>query len=411
LTSSTNPKALEGRDPLRAILRVTESLSHLQDLDTLLDRVLLEARNLVRAEAGSIYLVEEGGLTFACTHNDFLFSSPADNKFLYSNVKLPLDQRSMAGYVALTGQSLVIDDAYRIPADKPYSHNVSFDLKAGYRTTSVLTVPLITSLGKIVGVMQIINALDREGRVVPFSREDQDLVNYFAANAAVAVERAQMTREIILRMIRMAEMRDPKETGAHVNRVGAYSAEIYHRWAGRQGIPEAEIARTKDTLRLAAMLHDVGKVAIADAVLKKPGRLDEEEYSLMKFHTTHGAALFNNPTSDLDVMSADIALNHHQRWNGEGYPDGGQDLPDQGITGAVRQKGEAISIYARIAALADLYDALISRRTYKEPWPEEKVLETVKNESGRHLDPQVVKAFFEVYETITAIRHKFPDRE
>jgi response regulator RpfG family c-di-GMP phosphodiesterase len=323
---------------------------------------------------------------------------------------MPIGDKSFAGYVALTGQALNIEDAYNIPGDRPYTHNKDFDRATGYRTSSILTVPLSSSRDKIVGVMQIINALDPSGAAIPFTPEDQQFMNYFATHAAVAIERAQMTREIVLRSVRMAEMRDPMETGSHVNRVGSYAAEIYHNWARKREISEGEIKKKKDLLRIAAMLHDVGKVAISDTILKKPGKLSKEEYETIKHHTTYGAALFRNPTSDLDAMSAEIALNHHQRWDGKGYPDGNQDC--QGLDQkALALKEDQPSIYARITALADVYDALRAKRVYKEPWPEEKVLDLINSESGHGFDPDVVQSFLSVYETIEAISAKYQERE
>ena len=403
------PGEYDTRERLQAILRVTETLSRIKDVDAILDTVLAGARTFVNADAGTIYLLEEGELHFSYTHNDTLFGSDDSNKHIYTSISLPVDDRSVAGYVALTGQPLVIDDAYRIPKDRPYFHNTNLDREAGYRTTSILTVPLSTSRKKIVGVMQIINALDPSGAVVPFSRDDRQLINYFANHAAVAIERAQMTRELVLRSVRMAEMRDPMETGSHVNRVGAFSAEIYYHWAREHAVPGEEIKRNKDLLRIASMLHDVGKVAISDTILKKPAKLTREEYDKMKFHTTLGAALFRNPTSDLDAMSAEIALNHHQRWDGKGYPDGNQDCPGLPLK-ADSLKGEQMSIYARITALADVYDALSSKRVYKDPWPEEDVLALIRNESGQSFDPEVVKSFFAIYDTIEAIRGKYQER-
>ena len=117
---------------------------------------------------------------------------------------------------------------------------------------------------------------------------------HFAAVAAVALERAQMTRALILRMIRMAEMRDPKETGSHVNRVAGFSVEIYEQWALRRKKKKKDIDKTRDVLRMAAMLHDVGKVATSDLILKKPARLNADEYEAMKLHTIQGARLFQN---------------------------------------------------------------------------------------------------------------------
>ena len=141
-------------------------------------------------------------------------------------------------------------------------------------------------------MLQLINAKNSLNGVVSFSAEEEPFIMHFANTAAIALERAQMTREIILRMLRMAEMRDPKETGAHVNRVGAYAAVIYEEWAAKKNVPQPEIEKTKDVLRIAAMLHDVGKVAISDTILKKPARLDADEIVCMQQHTNLGARLF-----------------------------------------------------------------------------------------------------------------------
>src|SRR6185369_1478444 len=171
-------------------------------------------------------------------------------------------------------------------------------------------------------------------------------------SAANAVERAKLTRGIIHRMNKMAELRDPKETGSHVNRVASYSVAIYEAWANKKGLPMTEIDRNRDLLRLAAMLHDVGKVAISDVILKKPGRFTPEEYEIMKQHTLFGAQLFGEMYSDIDAVAMDVTLNHHERWDGNGYP--GHLDPLTGITlpgyedadGRARgKKGEEIPLF------------------------------------------------------------------
>jgi response regulator RpfG family c-di-GMP phosphodiesterase len=226
-----------------------------------------------------------------------------------------------------------------------------------------------------------------------------------------------MTRMMILRMISMAKLRDPKETGPHVNRVGAYAAEIYEKWASKRNIPAKTIDTYKDTLRMTAMLHDVGKVGIKDEILQKPGRLNPEEYDMMKQHTVKGARLFDDPQSEFDQIASQIAMNHHERWDGTGYPGyvdyHGKPLPKY-ITSdgkAPGKRGEEIPLFARIVAVADVYDALSCRRVYKNAWAEEEVLAELQKESGKHFDPEVIEAFFATLEMIRAIAKQFPDIE
>ena len=157
----------------------------------------------------------------------------------------------------------------------------------------MLTIPLKAANGDVLGVLQIINAQDAENRVIPFSEKDEKMMMHFASIAAVALERAQMTRAIILRMIKMAELRDPKETGAHVNRVGGFAVELYEKWALNRNLDQNIIDKNRDVLRMAAMLHDVGKVAISDIILKKPGRFNNDEYEIMKQHT---CLLYTSPS-------------------------------------------------------------------------------------------------------------------
>lgn len=390
-----------------AILRANEEINHLQDVDSILDRILLEARRLARAEAGSIFLVEGGRLRFSYVHNDRLFSGDEAVRDLYVDVTLPVDERSIVGYVALTGCTLAIDDAYVPDPARPFRFNPSYDEKSGYRTRSILTIPLKSHHDRLVGVMQLINALDPAGAAVPFGPEAGHYLPLFAASATLAIERGQMNRELILRMMRMAELRDPLETGAHVQRVGAYSAEIYTRFARRRGLPAHQIKHERDTLRLAAMLHDVGKVGISDFILKKPGRLTPEERDVMQWHTVYGARLFTNTASELDRVSLEIALNHHEKWAGGGYPGRVGDLNGAKVAMGEPKSGEEIPVPARVVALADVYDALVSRRCYKDPMPEAEVLEILRRDAGSHFDPEMVDAFFDILPVIRMIGERY----
>jgi len=392
-----------------SILKATEELNNLKDVDTILDKILFESRKLTNADAGSIFLVKDNSLTFSYVHNDTLFKKDSDNAEIYKSFKVPINDQSIVGYSALKGENISIDDAYTLNENLPYNFNPSFDKKTGYKTTSILTIPLKTIERKIVGVMQLINAANERGKTIPFSKEHIIYLPLFASNASIAIERGIMNRELILRMVKMAELKDPTETGTHVQRVGAYCAEIYQKWAKNRNIEKSEIKKNMDVISLASMLHDVGKVGITDFILKKPGKLTNEEFDVMKWHTVYGARLFVNITSPLDQMSKDIALNHHEKWAGGGYPGKLDDLFTSKVKMGKTKKGEEIPLAARITALADVYDALSSKRSYKDPWPEEKIIKTIEKDSGVHFDPEVVTAFFEIFDVIKAIRDKFSD--
>lgn len=390
------------------ILRILEDISHIKDIDTLLEQVLFEARKIVNAEAGSVFLIRNNHLSFEYVQNDFLYGNYENsNDYRYIKKKIPVDNKSIAGYAALTKKSLIIDDVYNISPENPYSFNRRFDKLSNYITKSILTVPLINNREKVIGVFQIINATDKNRNVISFTEDDSFLADLFAKQAVIAIEKAIMTREIILRMISIAELRDPQETGAHVNRVGAYSVEIYKNWAKKNGISDKAIKYNKDILRIAAMLHDVGKVAISDSILKKKGKLSETEYEKMKFHTIHGARLFSNSGSEWDDMAKDITLNHHERWDGNGYPGSIKDLNTKKLKIGAGKRGDQIPIYARIVALADVFDALMSQRWYKDSWPEKKVFDFIITESGKHFDPSVVESFIQVKDRIISIWGKF----
>jgi response regulator RpfG family c-di-GMP phosphodiesterase len=300
----------------------------------------------------------------------------------------------------------------------PYRFDQRFDETAGYKTHSVLAVPLKTVRDEVIGVLQIINAQDEQGNIIPFSEEDERMMVHFASMATMALERAQMTRTLILRMIRMAELRDPKETGAHVNRVGAYSVEIYERWAKEKNISPKEIQIKRDVLRMAAMLHDVGKVAISDQILKKPARLTEEEFEIMKQHTFFGARLFIDKKSDFDEAAAQVAMSHHEWWNGNGYP-GHVDLAatGPGLSFSVEEikprgkMGDEIPLFGRIVAIADVYDALASKRAYKEAWDEADILETMEKGAGQQFDPELIQVFLSSIDVMRSIQQRYPDSE
>jgi len=416
---------MDNNQQLDEIIRLSGELNSIQDIDLLFEKILYNARQFLNSDGGSIQIRENDELVFSHVQTDSIQRKlPAGQKLIYTTFRTKINKNSISGYVALTGEILNIPDAYKIPEDAPYKFDSTNDKKSGYQTKSILSIPLKNNRGDILGVMQIVNAirLSDSGEMTfcsdnsCFNAQDEHLAMHFANSASMVLQRAQMTRDLILRMISMAELRDPKETGPHVNRVAALSIELYESWAKRKNIPEDEIDHTKDIFRMSAMLHDVGKVGISDLILKKPAKLNDEEYKIMKCHTYIGSKLFNRMHSEFDEMASIVAINHHENWDGTGYP--GHIDPKTGKalkTGddgtPVGKKGEEIPIFGRIVALADVYDALSSKRVYKEAWAEEDVLKTIKAESGIKFDPELVEILFENYEFFRSIAGRYPEAE
>ena len=407
------------REKIDLIAQISLDINEVKDLDLLLERILTNARKFCNADAGSIYLKENSELKFSNTQNDTLQKRlEPGKKLIYNTYSIPISNRSIAGYVANNDKTVNIPDVYDMGSTVPYSFDSSFDQLSDYQSRSMLAIPMINQHNDVIGVMQLINARDDNGKIISFSKSDEPLIGHFATSAALALERAQMTRNIILRMISMSELRDPRETGSHVNRVAAYSAELYEDWAKRKNIPTRELEKQKDFLRMASMLHDVGKVAISDLILKKPARLTINEFEIMKSHTFMGARLFQNIQSDFDELAAEVALNHHEKWDGTGYPGHIDPISEQPIKGFIGKDGaprpkreDEIPLFGRIVALADVYDALCSRRCYKEPWREDQIFEEIHCSSGTHFDPEICESFFRCRDVIKSIRQRYPDEE
>ena len=404
-------------DKLRKVMDLGFEISHIKDIDLLLEKILLEARGFTNCDAGSIYVREGDQLIFRYAQNDTMQRKLQPGKKLpYSTFRVPISNSSIAGYVASNGAILNIADVYDVGTSYPFSFNRSYDDLTGYRTGSMLTIPLKNFRGDGIGVLQLINAMDNHGNTIPFAHDDEEIILYFANNAANAIERAKMTREIILRMNKMAELRDPKETGPHVNRVATYSVALYEAWAFKNMIPQPEIDKNRDVLRMSAMLHDVGKVAISDNILKKPGRFTPEEFQVMKLHTLFGANLFSDIYSDFDESAAIVAISHHERWDGNGYPGHIDPLTQKALPGFEKEDGMArgklgreIPFFGRIVALADVYDALSCKRCYKEAWDENEVLDTIRGEAGKQFDPELVEIFLDNIDTFRQIEKLYPD--
>ena len=177
-----------------------------------------------------------------------------------------------------------------------------------------------------------------------------------------------------------------ENTGQHVKRVSEYT-EVLCKCLGFNDEDSWKIS-------LAAMMHDVGKLMIPESILEKPGKLTAEEFEIVKEHTQYGKQMLETSPGELFKLSTDIAYNHHEKWDGTGY---------RGV------KGEDTPVCARCVALADVFDALVSRRAYKEPWPPEKAYEEIVSQRGKQFDPTVVDAFVQNFDKFKDIMMRYPD--
>lgn len=228
---------------------------------------------------------------------------------------------------------------------------------------------------------------------IPLSDIDKNLLNMFTENLIVVMENIRLNemvennqKEVIYRLGEVVESRS-NETGNHVRRVAHYSKLL----ALLAGLEEEEA----ELLKQASPLHDIGKIGIPDAILKKPDRLTKEEWDIMQTHAEQGYNILHGSELRLMNIGATIALSHHEKWDGSGYPKG--------------LSGEQIPLYGRITALADIFDALNSKRCYKEAWPLEQVLNLIKSQSGKHFDPALVKLLFEHLQEFLDIKQRYVD--
>ncbi|HRJ61309.1 MAG TPA: HD domain-containing phosphohydrolase [Azospirillaceae bacterium] len=387
-----------------------------QSVRALAARVLAKCRELTRAEAGSVFIIGGGGrkrmLEAAALQNDVVKTSLASFKF-------PADGGSIAGYVATSGRTLFIDDAYALGADSPYRFNPAFDEKTGFRTGSIMAFALAGYGGKTVGVMQLINRRDADGRASPFAPEHAEMIAPVNAIVGRAIERAvyqerlrESNRKLrderarvnrlqnetesafmlsVTLLARAAELHD-EDTGNHILRVNEYSYALA-QWSG---CPRAFC----DEIHYSAALHDVGKMSVDQAILHKKARLDTAEWTEMQKHSLYGYEIL--AASDRLKMAADIAYGHHEKWAGGGYPRG--------------LRGAEIPLAARIVAVADVYDALRSKRPYKPPFSHEKAVEIMTRGDDRinpaeHFDPRLLALFAERHLAFDDIWRRLIDPE
>ncbi|SFS98929.1 HD-GYP domain-containing protein [Paenibacillus sp. BC26] len=358
---------------LRIIFDYTAKIGGERNLKSVLLLMANMGREMIMADRCTVWLIDHA--------RQELFTTIAHG---VNEIRIPLGT-GFVGHSVETGDYLLIDDAY-----SDHRHNDENDRRTGYRTKSVITVPFVGNDGTIIGAYQAINKLTPQAVFTQRDLEHLKLVASYAGKSLESVilheEIVATQREIITVMGEIGESRS-KETGNHVKRVAEYSYIL----AMGYGLPAEEA----ELLKMVSPMHDIGKVAIPDAVLLKPGKLTEEEFDHMKLHTDIGYHLLKSSSRELLKTAAIVAYQHHEKWNGKGYPRG--------------LSGEDIHLYGRITAIADVFDALGSDRVYKKAWELERILQLFQEERGNHFDPQLVDILMEQLPAILDIRDRFRD--
>jgi len=367
---------------LRSLLVVGVNLSVTKDRQTMLDMILGEARSLARAEAGTLYVVDGDILKFVAVQNDKLTAEQIAS--LLIDREIPLTGDSLAGFAASSGKIINIPDTYDLPDGSPFRIHREFDAATGYKVHSILAIPLICPDGRCVGVLQLINHVESDGTVSAFPNDERGGIASMASMAAVTIQNSLLQDQLkkaqldcIMRLSTAAEFRDD-DTADHIRRITSVSTLI----AKAMGLSCEET----ELIQHASPMHDIGKIGIPDSILHKPGPLTFEERNIVEKHTLIGADILADPPNELISIAREVALTHHERWDGKGYPNA--------------LSGKEIPLCGRIVAMADVFDALVSKRCYKEAFALEIALEIVRFEDGKHFDPDVAKAFFDTLQDI-----------
>lgn len=295
------------------------------------------------------------------------------------------EKSGFIGHSFSTGESIIVKDAYE---DSRF--NEAIDRSTGYRTKSVLCIPFRNSEGVVIGAFQAINKMTVSE---VFTERDKEVLTLAASYSGKSLESSilrneliETQREMIETMGEIGESRS-QETGHHVKRVAKYSYEL----AKLAGLSESQ----SRLLKLASPMHDIGKVAIPDTILLKPGPLSKEEFDLMKTHTSIGYHVFKHSNRQLLRTAGIIAHEHHEKWDGTGYPNG--------------LKEQEIHIFGRITAIADVFDALSSERVYKKAWSMEEIMTYLLEQRGKHFDPSLIDLFLQNIDSFIDIRHKYAE--
>lgn len=362
------------QDKLTLLLQASNEMSKEKDLKKILVYLTNVVRSLLNADRCSIFLNDK--------HTNELWTIVAHG---VKEIRMP-NTKGFAGFVFQTGQSLNIPDVY-----KDERFNKTIDIQTGYRTKTMLCIPLSNHKNENLGVFQVINKLNKR----KFTEEDENLLKHLSLYAASNIENTLLyeklkiaQEDVIFRLSHATGYKDP-ETRNHIIRVGLYCQVMGYVL----GWDEEQL----DTIRLAAPMHDIGKVGVPDVILKKPARLTIEEFDIMKKHTTYGYEILKGGDSLMTQVAAILAYEHHEKWDGTGYPN--------------NKKGKDISIYARMTAISDVFDALTSERHYKKAWTFEQTIDLLKEEKGKHFDPEIVDIFIENIDKMIEIKKMYKDEE
>lgn len=364
---------LTAEGALELIFSYVTKISNEKKLDNLLVLMANMGRELIVADRCTVWLVDE--------HTDELWTKVAHG---IDAIRIP-KTAGVVGHAIADAAPIIINDAY---SDSRFSPEV--DKKTGYHTRNIIAIPFKNSDGDIIGAYQAINKMTK---AAIFSEKDLGQLMLASTYTGNALESALLykeiedtQKEIIFTMAEVGESRS-KETGNHVKRVAEYSRIM----AKHLGMNDKEC----DLIKMASPMHDIGKIAIPDAVLLKPGKLDEAEYDIMKKHTVYGYDMLKHSKRNILQAASILAYQHHEKWNGKGYPMG--------------LKGEEIHVYGRITAVADVFDALASDRVYKKAWELDRVLNLFQEEKGEHFDPRCIDAFMAGLQEILKIKEDMKD--
>ena len=369
-----HPRSLNANEILQLIFVYLTEVSKERDYDETI-RILADmGRALTSSDRCTVWVVSDDKKT--------IWTKVAHG--VEGRLQIPIDS-GIVGSSIINEEKILIDDVYD---DLRFNANV--DKETGYRTKSMMVIPMFNNEDEIIGAFQVMNHQGEKGVFDDRDMQRLTLASTYAAEtlsaAALTQEIDDTQREVVFTMGAIGESRS-KETGNHVKRVAEYSEILGLAYGMTQD--EAEM------LKQASPMHDIGKIAIPDAVLKKPGRFNEEERKIMDTHAELGFNMIKNSERPLLKAAAVVAYEHHEKWNGTGYPR--------------KLSGENIHIYGRITAIADVFDALGSDRVYKKAWDDEKIFKLFKEERGEHFDPKLVDLFFENLDDLLDVREKFKD--